>query len=66
MYPLSPRSLCIHLGCQRPPGWASCVIYQLPTNNVYMLMLLSQFVLPSPFPTVSRSLFSTSVSPSLP
>ena len=38
---------------RKVPGWAPCVIYQLPTNyfahdSVYISMLLSQFVPPSP------------------
>ena len=33
---------------------------------MYVSMLFSQFVLPSPFPTVSTSLLSTSASPLLP
>ena len=46
------------------PGWAPCVIQQLPTNyfihdSVYMSMLLSLFVPPLPSSIVSTSLFST-------
>ena len=47
-----------HLGHHRMPGWAPCVILQLPTiyfthNSVYMLIILSQFICPSPSPAVS-------------
>ena len=36
------------------------------SGNVYVSILLSQFIPPSPSPTVSTSLFSMSVSPLLP
>ena len=35
-------------------------------SNVYVSMLLSQFIPPSPSPTISTSLFSRSASPLLP
>ena len=52
------------LGCHRAHGWAPWIIQQLPTSylftysNVYALMLLSQYVPPSPSPAVSATLFS--------
>ena len=63
----SPPSLPLHptpLGCHRALGWAPCVIQQLPPAfyftyvNVYVSMLLSQFVPPSPSSVVSTNLFS--------
>ena len=50
-------------------GWAPCVIQQLPTiyftrGSVYMSMLRSQFILPSPSPTVSIPYICVSI-PSL-
>ena len=59
-------------GHQRAASWAPCVIRNfLPAvyfthGSVYMSMLLSQSAPPSPFPTMSASLFSTSASPFLP
>ena len=47
------------LGCHRAPGWTSCVIQQLPRlaiyfthGSVYMSLLLSQFIPPSPSPVL--------------
>ena len=70
IYPLPlepPSSLSRHstpLGCHRVPGWAPCVTQQLPTKDlfihesVYMSVLFSQFVLPSPSLAVfTRSFF---------
>ena len=47
-----------HLGCHRTSAWASSVIQEIPTgylfkyDNMYVSMLLSQFIPPSPFPAV--------------
>ena len=49
--PLSIPSHPILLGCYRAPGWVPRIIKQL-----YVSVLYSQLVLPSPSPTVSRSL----------
>ena len=61
-----------HLGWQRALVWAPWVIDKLRLAiyfaycNVHASMLLSQFVPPPPFPTVSTSLFSVSAPPLLP
>ena len=61
-----------HLGWQRAPVWAPWVIDKFPLAiyftywNVHASKLLSQFVTPSPFPTVSTGLFSMSTPPLLP
>ena len=58
-------------GCHRALGWAPCVIANSHLRSVlhiviYMFPLLfSQFIPPSPSPTVSTSLFSMSASPLL-
>ena len=58
-------------GCHRALGWAPCVIANSHLRSVlhiviYMLPLLfSQFIPPSPSPTVSTSLSSMSASPLL-
>ena len=49
------------LGCHRAPGWAPSIIQQIPNScfthgNIYVSMLLSQFIPPSPFSAVSTSL----------
>ena len=49
------------LGHHRTPGWAPCVIQQLPTiyftrDSVYMSI---RFVPPSPSPTLPTNRFST-------
>ena len=63
---MSPPSLPLHptpLGCHRALGWAPCVIQQFLLAfyftyvNVYVSMLLSQFVPPSPSSVVSTNLF---------
>ena len=57
------------VGRHRSPGWAPSVTQPLPPSYLFYtwkclhVMLLSQFVPPSPFPAVSTSLFSSSVSP---
>ena len=55
------------LGCHRAPGWAPCVMYQLPTgylfythDGVCMSMPVSQFTTSSPFPTVKVKVNSLS------
>ena len=58
----------IPVGCHRAPDW---VTEQLPITcfthgGVYMLMVLSQFISPSPSPTVSTRLSSTSLSLEMP
>ena len=55
----------------RELDWAPCVSQQFPTgyfihSSVHLSMLLSQFVPPPPFPAVSTSPFSMSVSSFLP
>ena len=50
------------IGRHRALGWAPYVIRQLPISyftygNVYVLLLVSQFIQPSPPPTESTSLF---------
>ena len=56
------------LGHYKAPGWAPCVIQQLPLasyftpGNVYISQLLSQFIPLSPSPAMSTSPFSTSAS----
>ena len=67
---LSPNKLLIKssLSHHRMPGWAPerysnfSPIAHLPPDTVYMLMLLSPFVPPSPSPNVSTSSFSVSAS----
>ena len=59
---LPPLPNPILLDHHRLPGWAPCDEQELPTNyfthdNLYMSILLSQFILPSPSPTVSTSPF---------
>jgi len=61
------------LGCRRAPDLSSLChtwnvrwLSNFPYDNMYVSMLLSQFVLPSPSSPVSTSLFSASVSPLLP
>jgi len=66
--PLEPLSHPTPLSHHRAPGWAPCIIKQLPSSyltrgSVYMSMSLSQFDPPSPPHTVAASLFSTSASP---
>ena len=61
----------ITLGHHRAPGSVPCAIQQLPTNcfthgSIYVSVLLSPFVLPSPSPTLSTSLFPMSAFPLLP
>ena len=63
----------IPLGGHREQGWAPSITHQVSLaiyftyGNVYVLMLLSQFIIPpSPFSTVSTCLFSMSASPLLP
>ena len=58
--PLEPPSYHhpTSLGCHRVPGWAPCVVKQLPTmyftrGNLYISVLLFQFIPPSPFPILS-------------
>ena len=57
------------LGGHRAPGWAPCVYSNFPPvicftyGNVYVLVLLSQFI---PSSAVSTSLFSMSASLFLP
>ena len=61
------------LGCRRAPDLSSLChtwnvrwLSNFPYDNMYVSMLLSQFVPPCPSSPVSTSLFSTSVSPLLP
>ena len=60
----------IPLGCLRHWLRVPCIIHQSPTgylvyiSKVYVSMLFSQIIPPSPSPTVSKSLFF--VSPLLP
>ena len=72
MYPLhleppSHPSSCHPSGHHRAPSWTPCTTQQPPTSHlfyawyVYMPMLFSQFVPPSPPLAVSASLFSVSL-----
>ena len=61
------------LDCLRAPDLSSLChtanfhwVYNFSYGNVHVSMLLSQFVPPSPSPSVPSSLFSTSASPLLP
>ena len=61
-----------HLGHHRAPSWAPCALQQVPLaicfthGGVFMANLTSQFIPPSPSPTVSTCPFSTSLSLFLP
>ena len=66
---LSPPSQPYPSGLSQSTGFgcpASCIKLALAIyftyDNVYVLMLFSQIIPPSPFPTESKSLFFTSVS----
>ena len=54
-----PRSPSQPSGHRRAPGWVPCAVQQLATGHlfymviVYLSVLLSQFVPPSPYPVVS-------------
>ena len=65
--PFRPPPLPTPLGSHRAPDWATCVIQPIPTGgftygNVYVSMLLSHFIPPSPSLTVSTVLFSVCIS----
>ena len=54
------------LGCHRAPCWAPCITEQISTcyfthSNVYVSMLFSQFVPPSPSLTVHKECFQVSL-----
>ena len=56
-----------HLGHQRAVSWAPCAYSSFPLasylthGSIYICQCHSQFILPSPSPSVSTSLFSISV-----
>ena len=65
--PTYPLETPTPLGHYRAPGWAPCVIQQLPISyfthgHVYMSMSLSQFIPSSCSRTMATSPFSMSVS----
>ena len=56
-----------HLGHPRAPSWAPCAVQQVPTSyftqgSVYMSVLISQFVPPSPSPRIHMSVLYVCVS----
>ena len=76
-FPLEPPSCLPHptpLGCHSAPGWDPCVPQREAVSSSFLLalcvthgpvsmsVLLSPLAPPCPYPTVSKSLFSTSAS----
>ena len=70
-YPNPPSHLPLHLiplGLPSAPGPSTCLMHptwagdRFTLDNIYVSMLFSQNIPPSPSPTESKSLFCTSVS----
>ena len=64
--PIQPLEVIIEGKAGFPVLYSSFPLLIYPTHgSVYMSVILSQFILPSPSPAVSTSLFSISLSPFL-